>query len=244
MKAEGMADGRVGGIDALRGLAITAMIAYHLMFDLWYLRIAEFDIGSLPLSIFQHSIGTLFLVLAGISLALSESRNTEGYIHHAKRAAYLGAVALSITLATWIYPHEGMITFGIIHCIALCVLLAPLFFPLGRLNVLIGLALVAAGFVVPYIQTDSPFLFWLGITRPDYAALDFYPVLPWLGVVLIGVYAGQTIYPDGRSRVVRNESRLSRAFAFAGRHSLAIYLIHQPVMMGILLAYKVLVLGG
>jgi uncharacterized membrane protein len=234
-----MADARLSGIDTLRGLAITAMIAYHFMFDLWYLRIAEFDIMSLPLSVFQHSIGTLFLVLVGISLWLSESHNREGYAHHAKRAAFLAAVALSITVATWIYPHEGMITFGIIHCIALCVLLAPLFFRFGKLNALLGLLLIAAGFVVPAIQTDSPYLFWLGITTPDYTALDFYPIIPWLGVVLIGVFAGQTIYPGGRSINARKESRFSRAMAFAGRHSLAIYLAHQPILISILLAYKI-----
>ncbi|MFH0885430.1 MAG: heparan-alpha-glucosaminide N-acetyltransferase [Candidatus Micrarchaeota archaeon] len=238
-----MADRRVSGIDTLRGLAITMMIAYHLIFDIWYLRIGEFDITSLPLSIFQHSIGTLFLLLVGISLTLSERHNREGYAHYVKRAAFLGLVALSITLATWVYPHEGMITFGIIHCIALSVLLAPLFFRLGKLNVLLGLLLIAAGLIVPAIQTDSPYLFWFGVTRPDYTALDFYPIIPWLGVVLIGVFAGQTIYPKGRGVNARKESRLSRTVAFAGRHSLAIYLIHQPVMMGILLAYKAFFLG-
>ena len=246
MRALGMDEprARLNGPDTLRGVAITAMIAYHLMFDLWFLKIAEFDLMSLPLSIFQHSIGTLFLLLVGISLTLSESRNREGYMHHVKRAAYLGAVALSITLATWVYPHEAMITFGIIHCIALSVLLAPLFIGLGRLNILLGLLLIAAGLFVQDIRTDSPYLFWLGITTPDYTALDFYPIIPWLGVVLIGVAAGQMIYPEGRGLDARRETRLSRALAWAGRHSLAIYLIHQPVLMGILLAYKTFVLGG
>lgn len=240
--------GRLEWVDSLRGAAITMMIAYHLIFDLWYFRIAEFNIDMLPLAIFQHSIGTLFLLLAGVSLALSERRNKEGYIHHVKRAAFLGAVSLSITAATWVYPHEGMITFGIIHCIALCVLIAPPFFRLGRLNVLLGLVLIVAGFFTPFMSTDSPFLFWLGIVRPDYTALDFYPIIPWLGVVLIGIYAGQSLpaaVPEGGAN--RNEGgvrgRIRKALVFAGRHSLAIYLIHQPIIIGLLLLARAALSG-
>jgi len=232
-----MQGARITEVDALRGIAIAMMAVYHIIFDIWFLDLAQFDLFSLPLVIFQRSIGILFLLLVGVSLTLSESRN-KGYTHHLRRGLTLGAVALGITLSTWIYPHERFITFGIIHFIALATVLAPFFFRLGRLNVLLGLIIIAAGFIVTEIETGSPFLFWLGITTPEYTALDYYPLLPWFGIVLIGAYAGQTLYPFGISRIRMPKSVVADALCWVGRNSLSIYIVHQPVLIGAMLAYK------
>ncbi|MCI0503438.1 DUF1624 domain-containing protein [Candidatus Micrarchaeota archaeon] len=216
------------------------MVAYHILFDIDYLGIAQIGIHTLPLLIFQRTIGALFLLLVGVSLTLSESGNKDGYRRHLRRGLALCAVALGITAATWVYPHEGFITFGIIHFIALATLIAPIFFRFGRRNVLLGLLLIAAGFFTAGLETDSPHLFWLGITAPGYAALDYYPLVPWFGVVLIGLFAGETFFPGGESRLRVPESALTGSLAWAGRHSLAIYLAHQPIIVGAMLAYKAL----
>lgn len=227
-------------MDALRGAAIVMMAAYHFIFDVWYLDIAKFDMFSLPLVLFQRAIGISFLLLVGVSLTLSESRNRAGFVRHLRRGLFLGAVALAITAATWIYPHEGFITFGIVHLIALATLAAPAFFGLARLNVLLGLLIIVAGLLAADVEVQSPFLFWLGLTQPGYAALDFYPVLPWFGVVLIGVFAGQTLYPDGKGRFKVPDSGLIRTLGWAGRNSLSIYLVHQPLIFGTLLLIRAL----
>jgi uncharacterized membrane protein len=235
-----MGSARITEVDALRGIAIAMMVVYHVIFDIWFLGLAQFDLFSLPFVIFQRIIGISFLFLVGVSLTLSESRNKEGYAHHFRRGIVLGAVALGITLATWIYPHERFITFGVIHLIALATLIAPFFFRLGRLNVLAGLIIIAAGVLAMDLETSSPYLFWLGITTPEYTALDYYPLLPWFGIVLIGVSAGQIIYPKGVSRMRMQKSAVPDALAWAGRHSLAIYLAHQPLIIGALLLIKAL----
>ena len=230
-------------VDALRGVAIIMMVAYHVLFDLSYFGLAQIGLFSPPLVLFQRGIGTLFLFLVGVSLALSEARNKEGYLHHAKRGLLLVAVALAITLVTWVYPHEGFITFGIIHLIALATFVAPLFFGLGRANAFVGLLLIAAGLLVAGTEVQTPLLFWLGLPYPGYTALDFYPVLPWLGVVLIGVAAGQIIYAEGKNRLRGKIAAWLDALAYLGRRSLIIYLAHQIILVGIILAYMKLALG-
>jgi len=200
-----IARSRITGLDAARGTAILLMIAYHFFFDLDFLGISLPGIGHIDMSgafwfFLPRLIGSLFILIVGISMALSESKNKEGYAHHVKRGIFLAGIALTITLATWIYPHEGFIQFGIIHLIAASCFIAPFFFRFGKLNVLIGLAIIVAGIGAQTMQTDSHLLFWLGITYPGYTALDHYPLLPWFGFVLVGIYAGQTLFPRGKQR--------------------------------------------
>ncbi len=232
---------RLEAVDSARGIAIAMMVVYHVMFDLDFLNLAAIPLYELPIVLFQRSIGTLFILLAGISITLSESRNTGGYAHHFRRGVVLGIVALCITAATWIYPHDGFITFGIIHFIALSTFIAPFVLKLGRLNVLLGLALVFAGLFPAALHTDSHFLFWLGFTYPGYTALDFYPMIPWFGVMLLGIYSGQALFPGGKPAIrLPASGPLADALALLGRNSLTIYLAHQPVIVGAMLAFKAL----
>lgn len=235
----GTAQSRMTSVDAARGLAILMMVAYHICFDIQYFGIANIGLDQLPLTLLQRVTGTLFVLIAGVSLSLSESRNREGYAHHLKRGLMLGAIALLITAATWIYPHEGFIQFGIIHMIALSVLIAPFFFRLGRLNLVLGIIIVLAGVYIGVngITASTHWLFWLGITDPGYQALDHYPMLPWFGVVLIGVWLGQSIFPAGKP-AAHIPSEGNAQLAFLGRNSLAIYLTHQLVLVGLILALR------
>jgi uncharacterized membrane protein len=224
-------------VDAVRGIAILMMVAYHLFFDLYYFGIADFGIGRFPMTLLEYGTGALFVLIAGVSLTLSESRNREGYSHHLKRGLLLGAVALAITVATWVYPHQGFIQFGVIDMIALSTLMAPFFFRFGRMNLVLGALIVLAGIWISIsgITTSTHWLFWLGIVDPSYQALDHYPMIPWFGVILIGIWLGQSLFPAGKpaGRVpAHGDARL----AFLGRNSLAIYLAHQLVLIGIIMA--------
>ncbi|MEW6036258.1 MAG: heparan-alpha-glucosaminide N-acetyltransferase [Candidatus Micrarchaeota archaeon] len=231
---------RITELDALRGVAILMMAAYHFIFDIYYLGFAQIDLQFLPILLFQRATGTLFLLLAGASLWLSERHNKEGYGRHARRGLLLAAVAALITLGTWIYPHEGFITFGIIHMIAASTFIAPLFFRFGRLNILLGLTLITAGFFIGAVGTDSRLLFPLGVTYPGYTALDYYPLIPWFGVVLVGMEAGRIIFPRGKATWKSRDSAWASRLAFLGRNSLALYLAHQPLILGAMMAYRAL----
>lgn len=222
---------RIGIVDAIRGVAILMMVLYHILFDLSYFGLADIDLQDTMIMLFQRATGFLFILIAGVSMALSESKGKK--FRHLRRAAILGAIAIGITLATWIYPHEGFITFGIIHFLAISALIAPFFFKLGRVNVALALMLIIVGLAVNSMDTETGLLFWLGLANPEYSALDYYPLLPWFGVILLGVYAGQFF-------LNRNWGEMPGWLTFLGRNSLAIYLIHQPILVGIILILKML----
>jgi uncharacterized membrane protein len=231
------AKGRLTAVDAARGLAIVLMVIYHISFDIQYFGIASVDLNSLPLLLLQRVTGTLFVMIAGLSLVLSERRNTEGYLHYLKRGLMLGAVALLITVATWIYPHDGFIQFGVIDMLALSTLIAPFFFRFRLLNLALGIFIVLAGIWIGtsgiYVSTHA--FFWLGINDPGYYALDNYPMLPWFGVVLIGIWLGQAVLPACEAVLRRMCFPGEDALATLGKNSLVIYLAHQPIIVGIIL---------
>ncbi|MBU0527965.1 DUF1624 domain-containing protein [Candidatus Micrarchaeota archaeon] len=214
-------------IDAFRGVAIVLMIIFHLTFDLEFLRIVHFNFEDLWLVLFQRVVGTMFLLLVGISLILSEKKNNEGYKRHLKRAVKLGAVALLISIATWIVAPTDFIKFGVIHCIAVSTLMAPLFFRFKWLNLILGIILIITGISVHYTEID--YLFWLGWITHTYTALDHYPLIPWFGVVLIGLFLGK-VMPEFK---VKN--KLTESLTYLGRNSLLIYVIHQPLIISLLL---------
>ncbi|MBI5047113.1 DUF1624 domain-containing protein, partial [Candidatus Micrarchaeota archaeon] len=230
---------RIIEIDALRGGAIIAMMIYHFIFDLNFLGIVPINIYELPILLFQRSIGTLFLLLVGVSLTLSESGNNEGYRKHAKRGLLLAAIALIITIATWIYPNRAFISFGIIHLIALSTFIAPFFFKFGKWNYLIGILIVLFGLYCANIYASSDYLFWLGLKSASYEALDYYPVLPWFGIVLIGIPMGKLILEIKRKSSVPTNI-VVKLLMWLGRRSLQIYLVHQPIIIGILIAYLII----
>ncbi|VVC02615.1 Uncharacterised protein [Candidatus Bilamarchaeum dharawalense] len=226
---------RILEIDALRGVAIVLMIIYHFMFDLNFFGLMKIDLSDIMIVLFQRFIAVLFVGLVGISLVLNELNNKRGYLTNLWRGFKLTNIAILITAATWLYPRDGFITFGIIHMIALSTFIAPLFFRLKKWNLVVGVVLIIGGIWLNLQQTDSKLLFWLGLIYPGYEALDYYPLLPWFGVVLIGIALGQMIYPDGQSRI--KNIKLLEQLAILGKNSLVIYLLHQVLLVGIILIY-------
>ncbi len=229
-------------IDFFRGIAIIMMITYHIMFDLSFLQIISFPLHSTPFLIFLYPIGTLFLLLVGISLVLSyqryyfKKRKHTRFIKYFKRGLFLFTVALFITIVTWIYPHDGFIVFGVIHCIAISIILSYWFIPRPNIALSIGFIVIFLGFFIKTISTTNPYLFWLGITTPSFYTLDYFPLIPWLGVVFIGIFFGHHIYPYLEKKYTTNQTqpKITQPLTILGKHSLIVYLVHQPILFAIL----------
>ena len=229
---------RIPAIDAARGAALAAMAAYHLTWDLGYLRLTPENAALSPAGrVAAHLIAGAFLVLVGIGLVLMNGRGVR-FRPTALRLLRVGGAALLITVATFYAFPDSFIFFGILHCIAVSSVLALpfLFVPVG-VTALAGALVVAAPHFVAHPALDAPALFFLGLGRLTPQPNDYVPLFPWFGIVLLGVALARIALPRfarTRAGLWQPRSALARTAAFAGRHSLPIYLAHQPLLLGAL----------
>ena len=147
------------------------------------------------------------------------------------------SLALGITLVTYIVIGRGFIVFGILHLISISILLAYPLLRLGRMNLLLGLAAILLGLYIQELEVDFFWLIWLGLAPRSFTSLDYVPLLPWFGVVLMGMAGGALLYKDlGRRFPLPDISAWPpvRGLIFLGRNSLAIYILHQPLLIGLI----------
>src|SRR5437899_6091626 len=229
--AHAAAPPRFAAIDGLRGFAICLMLVYHFAFDLTWFRVigADFNNDALWLGC-RAVIVTLFLALVGVSLVLARRASRRDFW---RRIALIAACAALVSVASYVTFPQTFITFGILHCIAVSSVLARPLVDFPRIALLAGIAIVALGNAVHLPLFDSPWLNWIGMMTHKPATEDYVPLFPWLGVVLVGVALGHVLV-----RVQRNLTAANRItpgwLAWLGRHSLIIYLVHQPVLVGVL----------
>ncbi len=231
-------------IDVLRGVAITMMVAYHLLFDLTFFHIYPIDLESLPVQLFLYPIGTLFLLLVGVSLTISYTRAsetlTQGQLRRKfiLRGLFVFAGGMVITAATWLYFREGYIVFGVLHCIGLSIILAYPLIELRMSSLFLGVVCIVSGvYLQAMVTVGFPWLLWLGFIPQNFTTLDYFPLLPWFGVVLVGIFLGHTFYTGSTRKFSLpdySKEKTVRSVSFLGRHSLLIYFIHQPILLGLL----------
>ncbi len=230
-------------IDLVRGIAILMMVLFHTLFDISFFGIYPVDVSHGFWRYFAFATASLFLVVVGISLTISRSRIPpqvspfQVSLKFLKRGVFIFLLGLLITLCTWLYLHEGFIVFGILHIIGVSVILSPLFFRFKKRNIIFGVLCIITGYILSSIHGPL-WLLPFGIHPADFWSVDYEPIFPWFGCVLIGMGLGACLYPDG----VRGFSPLqipeiiSQPLTFLGRHSLLIYLVHQPLIIILLAA--------
>ena len=222
---------RVEPVDALRGLAIVAMVAYHFAFDLRFFGLTAADFENDPFWLTARaSIVTSFLLLAGISLVLADRAGVDTP-RFLRRVALVAMCAVAASVASYVIYPRTFIYFGILHCIAVSLLVAR---PLARkpmTSLVAGVAVIVAGLTLQHPVFDQRVTSWIGFTTFKPATQDYVPVFPWLGVVLVGIALGHALVRVDFApvRILGSAPALLR---WMGRHSLAIYMAHQPLLMG------------
>ena len=225
---------RIEAIDLARGTALIAMAIYHFTWDLEFFGYVEPGMTAHGgWKLFARCIASSFLFLVGVSLFLAHGRGIRwrGFLI---RFAMVAGAALAISLVTYIAVPGAFIFFGILHQIALASLLGLAFL---RLPALATLAIAAIVIAAPsYARSalfDHPWWWWLGLSPMDPRSNDYVPVFPWFGAVLAGIAAARLASRLGLlERLARLKTPRLRLLQFAGRHSLAFYLVHQPVLIG------------
>lgn len=227
---------RIDAIDALRGLAVILMVAHHFLYDCCAFLGASWTLFTNPVfDILHYVFAGTFVFLSGVSSRFSRSNFRRG-IKTALCA--LGVTVVTVLLERCFGVAGVTIRFGILHLLAFCMLFYALVRPFADklpdafaavlyLLLLIGSAVVLSR--INPVGTDwfSP----LGAYSVRYESADYFPILPWVFVFLLGTIAGKYI----------RDERLPQAFyrftvpvlPAVGRHALLVYLLHQPVLFGV-----------
>jgi uncharacterized membrane protein len=229
-------------IDVARTIAILMMVAYHAIYDIELLAPGlgpdpfRGAWGALP-----EATGGSFLLIAGISLAVADARmrgrGTDAarrLRRHLRHAAVVLAAGAVVSLATWVAFDDRFVRFGILQMIGVGILVGAVAVRLGPWNVVPGVAAIVVGVLVMDDPTDSPVLGVLGLDQNGVSSVDHWPLLPWIGPMLIGVAVGSLLYPRGeRSSLIGGARWLAPApwLTALGRRSLTVYLGHQLVLI-------------
>lgn len=226
---------RVTAVDGLRGLAVAGMVVFHLAWDCHAFGLTSVDPNVQPLwHGFGQTVAATFLFLSGVSSGLAR-RVDASSTRVPWRLLRVAAAACVVTVTTWLFAPQEAIYFGVLHCIVVANIIALLLRSAPSSALLcLGLACLA----VPHLwfgNRSGPALAWLGLGTSEPRTLDFRPLFPWLAPVLFGAVAVRTGMVDRLSSGPPGAA-VARWMCNAGRHSLPIYLLHQPVMMGFLLA--------
>ena len=226
---------RLWEIDALRGIAILMMLIYHSLMDIEYVFEKDFYLVTGFWKYFQIIGAIFFLGLVGISFTLSHARKRTPQ-YYLIRGGKIFLFGMLITVLTRVILEDGFVIFGVLHLIGVSTMLAPVFLRFKKLNLFLGILLVVIGFYLDTLTFPFTTLVWLGFIPDSFFSFDYFPLLPWFGFILLGIYAGKIIYPDSKRCFYLTDLSGSppiQCLTFLGRHSLLIYLLHQPVLLGV-----------
>jgi len=226
-------------IDLVRTVAILGLLNFHTREVLYY-----FDLCTNPLHggvwhwIRAVNAG-LFIFTAGVALTIAYSRG-KTMSSFMLRGLKIFGLGMVITLLSLLVVPEAYVRFGILHFFGIAFILAPFFLRFRYINLILGAALMAIGIYLleQRIFIDFPWLLWLGLRPHGFSTLDYFPLLPWFGLLLVGMFFGKILYPQGNRRfhIPEFSNPVASALTLPGRHPLLVYIAHLPVIIGVIFA--------
>ena len=243
-----MSHRRFDFLDALRGTAILWMTAYHLCFDLNHFAYLKQDFYADPFWTWQRTvIVSLFLFTAGLSQAVAVQQG-QRWPRFWRRWAQVAGCALLVSAGSYAMYPQSFIYFGVLHGMAVMLLIVRLtagwgrwLWVLGSLAIAMKLIAFSAHAVWPEIEFLNQNSFnWLGLVSRKPITEDYVPLIPWLGVMWWGMAAGTLALRQRPQWFSLQAGPAGRAMAWLGRRSLSYYLLHQPVLIGFLMAVSAL----
>ena len=227
---------RFDRLDALRAAAIVWMAAFHFCYDLNYFRFIHQNFYTDPLWTVQRScIVSLFLFCAGMGQAIALAQG-QGWPRFWRRWAQVAGCAVLVTLGSTVMFPKTYISFGVLHCIALLLIVLRLTAGAGRWLWPLGLAAIVLPFAVQHAWFDTRWTNWVGLVTHKPITEDYVPLFPWLGAAWWGLAAGQWVLVQRRAWITGALPRALNPLAVLGRWSLSFYMVHQPVLIGALMA--------
>ena len=226
-------------IDLIRTIAVAMMITFHTLYLVNYFGIQYTGVPGPYHGLWwwvSIVIVSLFTFTAGISLTISHSKSMR-ISSFMLRGLKIFGWGMVITLLTWIIAPDRYVRFGILHFFGITFILAPFFLRFRFINLILGVAVMAAGIYIweHGVYVNSPWLLWL--VPYGFATMDYWPLLPFFGLFLVGMFCGTILYPQGNRRfhIPDFNNPVISALTLPGRHPLVIYLAQWPALIGILL---------
>ena len=232
---------RLWEVDAMRGVAIVMMVVYHFTWDLHGLGGYDIELYHGFWHYFQLATASLFIGIVGVSMTLRyhamARRGEPRYLPFFQRGVEIFSWGIVIGIVTFLFDAPRYVRFGILHFIGFSIIIA---YPLLRfrwLNFFLGAFILLFGQIAALFAVDNPWLGWLGLDLTIRPAYDYFPVIPWFGVVLLGIFLGNLLFPQGKPRwhiPALGDWVPLRWLRLAGQNALLIYLLHQPIMITVL----------
>ena len=225
---------RIWELDALRGVCILCVLVVHFLFDLSFFGGLDLTLPAWYVFLQEYG-GAIFVVLSGVCVTLGSKSVRRGLI--------VFACGMLITAVTYGMYRLGMsgadvvVKFGVLHLLGVCMLVYPAFKKLPPAALaLLGLAIAITGYAIRSVIVPQRWLFPLGLTYEGFTSSDYFPLFPQLGYFLIGAAIGKTAYREKRTLLPGSfqKTGIARFFCWCGRQSLFIYLLHQPIVYGLL----------
>lgn len=226
-------------LDIVRGGAVVLMVLYHFLFDLDYFTGSAFTSNLLIALIGKISLMT-FLLLVGVSAVFRYRRFAEAGLPLARiwqrfglRGAKIFGFGMVITVVSYLLDSSSYIRFGVLHLIGVSLFVLPMFVKSRTGAIVATLVSLTLGAIFSIYRVGDPYYVWLGLMPLEFVSLDYVPIFPYFGIVSLGVIIGSGIYIDYKKGAFHSSPKLAclAPIQWIGRHSLAIYLIHQPIII-------------
>jgi len=231
-------------IDFLRGIAIVMMVVFHSILTLDFYGLFGGNVYSPGLVLFGRSIGIIFIFLVGVSLSISYSRVLgklsimQLRLKFLKRGLWVFFLGLLITAVSWLFDPQMTIWFGVLHLIGLSIIFGYVFLGFNKYFSLVGGSVyLVRGFFLQNEVFSFPWMLWLGLKPAGFTTYDYFPIIPYFGLFLVGIAAGKHFYKKNKRSFKLPElenKKIVKQVCFLGRHSLLIYLIHVPILLAVL----------
>jgi len=232
-------------LDIIRGSALAIMVFFHFWWDLNYYGMAELNTH---IYWWAQIAPVLFFTLVGISLVLAaRHKSREDMLLY---GSLVFAMGCGISLVSQFVMPNRPVAFGVLHCIGLSMVIGAFITKVDRKYLLLlAIPLIVLGSAMSMVPVGSPNLVQLAIgvhqASPERYMVDYFPILPWFGIVVLGMVLGEVLYKDGKRQFpfpdISNH-RSARAASWLGRNSLVIYLAHQPIIAGTIIYVAPIVL--
>lgn len=227
---------RFDRLDIVRGVALVWMAVFHFCFDLSHARLLAADFYRDPLWTAQRTvILSMFLLCAGAGQAIATAQG-QSWARFWKRWAQIAGCAVLVSIGSWwMFPHS-YIYFGVLHGMAVMLIIARVSSRLGAWLWPLGLLAVCLPQFVAHPSFDTRLTSIVGLVTHKPITEDYVPILPWLGVMWWGMAATQWLLKRHPGALKPGEPLTApqRALSLLGRWSLTFYMVHQPILIGAL----------